>query len=802
MLYRNNDSIHPGELMMPEKRSYQIIAICASIAVAFLAAVLMFARSSSGIAASFVEQTTYDAAAATIDNLGDSLPAELGTGGMTSAANSRVAAALRSSADECGLKLYLVDGTGTVVLTSSGEAEALPATFGTAEGLRSLIEAAGPSGASGSGSWEGGIPFLEAGRAFRVARYVPSLGLYLVTVNDTSAALIAQRQQVATLSVILLAILLMLIFLVTSIIRSYRRQVVRLATTDAVTGLANRKSFIESYGRLGEGGTMPAGMLFLLDIDFFKKVNDSFGHAVGDQALGTVAAKIADMARDRGIVGRWGGDEFIGVLNGSESDVVELLGSLVDEMPREEPHPGLHISVSIGATEVVSGADLNLLIEQADEALYQSKKNGRGFLSVYQEGVTPKVAYTPDGCVPCEEVRPSQAWEGAAASKAPVAALERVADVSRGGAKAVASSRRRSLHLAEHLLFAVNRMIPFVAGGGLLIAIAFLIDGASIDVNSLSEATRSNFGSITPLAKTLFTIGQTTFNFMLPIFAAFLAESVSGEEAFVAGFVGGYVSAQGNAGFVGAIVAGLIAALIVRLMRNFLAEMPSGINAVAPIVVYPIVSLLVMYLIEIYAVEPTMALVNAAMIAWLAGVAEGGRVVLGAALGAMMAIDMGGPVNKVAYHFGTAAIASGGYDVMASVMMGGMIPPCGIALSTLLFGDGFSQRERKQAPVTFFMGLSFITEGAIPYLLTDVFRVVPACVAGSAVAGALSAALGCTLMAPHGGIFVFPVVGEPLGYLAALIVGSLVTAVVLGLLKRLAHKGGSNPDATDPPGDA
>lgn len=336
----------------------------------------------------------------------------------------------------------------------------------------------------------------------------------------------------------------------------------------------------------------------------------------------------------------------------------------------------------------------------------------------------------------------------------------------------------------KSLLEAVHHMVPFVAAGGILIAIAFLIDGTSVDLSALPPEERAAFGSITPLAAGLSDVGSAAFNFMLPIFAAFFARGLGGPEAFMAGFAGGYLASQGSSGFLGAILAAVIAGVVCNLMRGFIAETSRQIQRIAPVLLYPLFSLLVMYLLLRFAVGPIAIAFEACLTSILNNLAQGNRTVLGGVLGAMMATDLGGPINKTAYHFGTASILIGEPDIMAAVMLGGMVPPCGIALSMLLFRNRFTQDERDTCASTLFMGLAFITEGAIPFAITDLFRVIPSCMVGSAVASALSEAFGCTLMAPHGGIFVFPVVGNAALYLLSLFLGSIVCALVLGVLKR------------------
>ena len=334
------------------------------------------------------------------------------------------------------------------------------------------------------------------------------------------------------------------------------------------------------------------------------------------------------------------------------------------------------------------------------------------------------------------------------------------------------------------LMNGVSHMLPFVVGGGILIALAFLIDGLCVDMNALSAADRGNFGTITPVAAQLKTIGNLAFGLMLPVLAGFIAMSIGDRPALAVGFVGGLMAANGKSGFLGALVAGFVSGYLILLLRKLCDKLPEALEKIAPVLIYPVFGILGIGLLMNFAVEPIMGAINTALNNGLTGMGGSSKIVLGLILGGMMAIDMGGPFNKAAYVFGTAAIAAGNYDIMAAVMIGGMTPPCAIALATLLFKNKFTKSEREAGPTNFVMGLAFITEGAIPYAAADPLHVLPSCIVGSAVAGALSMAFGCTLMAPHGGIFVFPVVGNALMYLVALVVGTVISAVLLGVLKK------------------
>ncbi len=334
------------------------------------------------------------------------------------------------------------------------------------------------------------------------------------------------------------------------------------------------------------------------------------------------------------------------------------------------------------------------------------------------------------------------------------------------------------------LMNGVSHMLPFVVGGGILIAIAFLIDGLSVDMASLSDEMRANFGTITPLAAVFKQIGDLAFSFMIPVLAGFIAMAIGDRPALAVGFVGGMIASQGKSGFLGALAAGFIAGYLVVLLRKVFEKLPQAIEKLAPVLLYPVIGILVMGLIMLYVIEPPIGFLNTSLNTALTNMGGSSKILLGIIVAGMMAVDMGGPFNKAAYVFGTASIAAGNYDIMAAVMIGGMVPPCAIALATLLFKNKFTKEQRESGPTNFIMGLAFITEGAIPFAASDPLRVLPSCIVGSALAGALSMAFGCTLMAPHGGIFVFPVVEHGLMYLASLIAGTIVGALLLGILKK------------------
>jgi PTS system fructose-specific IIC component len=328
----------------------------------------------------------------------------------------------------------------------------------------------------------------------------------------------------------------------------------------------------------------------------------------------------------------------------------------------------------------------------------------------------------------------------------------------------------------KDLMNGVSHMLPFVIGGGILIALAFLFDDYTIDP--------SNFGSNTPLAAFLMTVGGTAFGFMLPVLAGYIAMSIGNRPALAVGFVGGMLANSGGSGFLGALIAGFAAGYLVLGLKKVFSKLPASLEGIKPILLYPFFGILLIGLAIVFVINPPVAAINSWMTDMLNSMGASSKVVLGLVLGGMMAVDMGGPVNKAAYVFGTASLASGQYDIMAAVMVGGMVPPLGIALATTFFKNRFTKKEREAGLANYIMGLSFITEGAIPFASEDPLRVIPSCIVGSALAGGLSMFFGCTLMAPHGGIFVFPVVGNPLWYIVALLAGSVATMMMLGLLKK------------------
>ena len=334
----------------------------------------------------------------------------------------------------------------------------------------------------------------------------------------------------------------------------------------------------------------------------------------------------------------------------------------------------------------------------------------------------------------------------------------------------------------KHLMNGVSNMLPFVVAGGILIAVAFLID------TMLGQVGGANFGSNTPAAATLKSIGDLAFSFMLPVLAGYIAYSIADRPALVVGFVGGAIAKDGGAGFLGALIAGFLAGYLVVGLKKLFSKLPQSLEGIKPVLLFPLFGTLLIGIIMTFIVLPPVVAINNAMVNFLASLGGTSKVLLGLVLGAMMAIDMGGPINKAAYVFGVASLDAGQYEIMAAVMAGGMVPPLAIALCTTFFKNRFTKEQRESGKVNYVMGLSFITEGAIPFAAADPLRVIPACAVGSAVAGALSMLFNASLRAPHGGIFVVPVVTNPIMYLVAIVVGSIVGMALLAVLKKPLDK--------------
>ena len=361
---------------------------------------------------------------------------------------------------------------------------------------------------------------------------------------------------------------------------------------------------------------------------------------------------------------------------------------------------------------------------------------------------------------------------------------------SKGEDSSEVSNESVGRQIYKHLMNGVSHMLPFVIGGGILIALAFLFD-------TFNPANPGGFGSGTPLAAVLMKIGGTAFGFMLPVLAGFIAMSIADRPGLAVGFVGGALASSGvtfasafdpsapavSSGFLGALLAGFIAGYVVLALKKLFANLPNSLEGIKPILLYPLLGTFLIGVIILF-INPVMGVINTGISNGLNSMGGTSKILLGIVLGGMMSVDMGGPVNKAAYLFGTASLASGNFDIMAAVMAGGMVPPLVIALCTTIFRNKFTEKDRQAGLVNYVMGLSFISEGAIPFAAADPVRVLPSCIVGSAVAGALSMAFGCALRAPHGGVFVIAIVTNPLAYIAAILIGSVVGAVILGMLKK------------------
>lgn len=624
----------------------------------------------------------------------------------------------------------------------------------------------------------------------------------IVSAIPSDVTIIDNNEVSVSLNILLTNAFIVIILIVTSFIQSYRNQIIRMATIDELTGLSNRKSFIERYDEMNQKGKLKDAVMFMIDVDKFKGINDSSGHASGDAALKYIGHKLQELENSNIIAGRWGGDEFIGIIRSPKGDSIKkakrILEGLMDDVKSAEIIKGFPLSLSIGMASIADSSGITKNMERADAALYVSKNNGRGILTDYNDipnketDVIKNSTSSPDSAKisDTEQISPDltkkdpTSTKTSASNKKLIANSSKIFDIHYEDVSVTREDESIYEQILGGIIDGVNHMIPFAIGGGILIALAFLTDSASIDISTLDVSQLSSFGSITVFASTFKSLGDMTFNFMFTVFSAFLAMYLGGYEAFVAGFMGGYMAFTGNAGFMGAFLAGLCAGYGIKLMKNFVKELPTSFNTFSAIIIYPVLSLLLISLLMNYIVIPSANVFNSALTQMLGAISRLGKLPLSAVAGSMMGCDMGGPVNKAAYYFGTSSLMNKEYDVMAFIMAAGMTPPCGIALSTVLFANRFSPSERRRSGVTFIMGLAFITEGAITYLLSDIVRVMISCMIGASVSATLSELFGCTLMAPHGGIFVFLIVGKPLLYFLSIMTGSLVTAVILGCIKK------------------
>ena len=524
------------------------------------------------------------------------------------------------------------------------------------------------------------------------------------------------------------------------------------------------------------------------------------------QVLSKLSVMLMDEQFTNSLINAGSVDEFLNIIDSAEKakDEKEAAKEAKAKEPVEVKKDDVFIvavtACPTGIAHTYMAAEA--IEKKAKELGYQVKVETRGSGGAKNVLTDDEIAKAAGVIVACDTNVPTDRFDGKKVIECQVSdginkAEELIKRIASGDAPVFkASGKKEASHssvggkesighqIYKHLMNGVSHMLPFVVGGGILIAIAFLIDGFCVDLNSLPADQRANFGTITQAAALFKGIGGTAFGFMLPILAGFIAMSIADRPGLAVGFVGGSIAANGTSGFLGALVAGFVAGYIVLLLKKIFSKLPESLDGMKPVLLYPLLGIFIVGVIMQFVVEPPIGALNTAINNGLNGLNGASAVVLGVLLGGMMAVDMGGPVNKAAYVFGTASIAAGNYNIMAAVMIGGMVPPLAIALATIFFKNKFTAEERKAGPTNFIMGLSFITEGAIPFAASDPLHVLPACVVGSAVAGGLSMAFGCTLMAPHGGIFVVPTIGNPLMYLVALVIGAFIACGLLGLLKK------------------
>ena len=524
------------------------------------------------------------------------------------------------------------------------------------------------------------------------------------------------------------------------------------------------------------------------------------------QVLSKLSVMLMDEQFTNSLINAGSVDEFLNIIDSAEKakDEKEAAKEAKAKEPVEVKKDDVFIvavtACPTGIAHTYMAAEA--IEKKAKELGYQVKVETRGSAGAKNVLTDDEIAKATGVIVACDTNVPTDRFDGKKVIECQVSdginkTEELVKRIAAGDAPVFkASGKKEASHssiggkesighqIYKHLMNGVSHMLPFVVGGGILIAIAFLIDGFSVDLNSLPADQRANFGTITQAAAMFKGIGGTAFGFMLPILAGFIAMSIADRPGLAVGFVGGSIAANGTSGFLGALVAGFVAGYIVLLLKKVFSKLPESLDGMKPVLLYPLLGIFLVGVIMQFVVEPPIGALNTAINNGLNGLNGASAVVLGVLLGGMMSVDMGGPVNKAAYVFGTASIAAGNYNIMAAVMIGGMVPPIAIALATIFFKNKFTAEERKAGPTNFIMGLSFITEGAIPFAASDPLHVLPACAVGSAVAGGLSMAFGCTLMAPHGGIFVVPTIGNPLMYLVALVIGAFIACGLLGLLKK------------------
>ena len=764
--------------MKNRKLTFQNIAIFIIIIVTFMGNALFFATLNTDSLRQSVEAETELSASVYANHLMERISLEDILAQRFQGDESQLFQDVGAS-EETDVWVIAPDGA---VYSKNGESASGNLFDGSEEFSAELVQQAEQDGVSIL--WQGKKSILFLRQSCCAVRPIYGGRLFLVVVNHCLSAQAIQRRQLSLMFMIDTVLVFTTIVLIANIIFNYRRLLIRLATTDELTCLANRKSFNTEFEEFMEQGEGQECSLFLLDIDLFKQINDNYGHAAGDHALSYLAQEIQSMVKENhGFAGRWGGDEFIGILPLSGIEAHKQLKKLCRTIADAHLEEGFRMTISAGVASADGDTNLGKISERADLALYHSKENGRNSATLYDlsmevpEELTAKQADAPAAQRPAPEAQRTQT-DSAAPKRSPV---------GEGGVKGSLRSRFAAYvreKLVQSSILGVTWMAPFVAGGGILIALAFLFDAASVDLSTLTVAERAAFGSITPLAATLKEVGGITFNFMLPVFAGFMAYGIAGEDAFMTGFVGGYMTINSNSGFVGAMIAGFAAGIISSEIQQFTKHLPRFIRRAAPIVIYPVFNLMLMQAISWFVITPISSALGTLFTGILDFIVVHSQIAAGALSATMMATDMGGIINKVAYTYGVSHILQGQSNIMASIMLGGMVPPIGIFLSMLLFPKKYTPKEHERSYSTLFMGLSFITEGALPFVFTDLFRVIPSCMAGSAIGGGLSVLFGCELPAPHGGIFVFPVMRHAVLYVIALLIGSLVTAALLGIWKK------------------
>lgn len=468
------------------------------------------------------------------------------------------------------------------------------------------------------------------------------------------------------------------------------------------------------------------------------------------QVLSKLSVMLMDEQFTNSLINAGSVDEFLNIIDSAEKAKDEKEAAKEAKEPVEVKKDDVFIvavtACPTGIAHTYMAAEA--IEKKAKELGYQVKVETRGSAGAKNVLTDDEIAKATGVIVACDTNVPTDRFDGKKVIECQVSdginkTEELVKRIAAGDAPVFkASGKKEASHssiggkesighqIYKHLMNGVSHMLPFVVGGGILIAIAFLIDGFSVDLNSLPADQRANFGTITQGAALFKGIGGTAFGFMLPILAGFIAMSIADRPGLAVGFVGGSIAANGTSGFLGALVAGFVAGYIVNLLKKIFSKLPESLDGVKPVLLYPLLGIFLIGVIMQFVVEPPIGALNTAINNGLNGLNGASAVVLGVLLGGMMAIDMGGPVNKAAYVFGTASIAAGNYNIMAAVMIGGMVPPLAIALATIFFKNKFTAEERKAGPTNFIMGLSFITEGAIPFAASDPLHVLPACAVG------------------------------------------------------------------------